>query len=85
MGEDLGASFSSLPPLVATAGEGSRRGRCRAGRSQQLGTPAACASGHPHLAHQKRRIKLFALKTCNIAFSFQNNKAPKEQEAILLT
>lgn len=54
-------------------------------QSQQLGTSAASISDHKHLVHERRRIKLFALKTCNIEFYFQNNKAPKEKEAVLLT
>lgn len=47
---------------------------------------AGCRQGprQRHSVQAQRRIKLFALKFIT-GFYFQNNKAPKEAEAVLLT
>lgn len=54
-------------------------------KSQQDSTQVTCISMYTHLVQEERKIKLFALKNFNIEFYSQNNKAPKEKEAILLT
>lgn len=47
---------------------------------------AGCRQGprRRHSVQARKRIKLFALMFIT-AFYFQNNKAPKEAEAVLLT
>lgn len=42
-------------------------------------------SSHPytHLAQGEKRIKLFAFQKFSTEFDIQNNKVPKEEEAIL--
>lgn len=59
--------------------------RAKRPKGPQGSTPVACISIYAHLVQEERRIKLFALKNFNMEFYFQNNKAPKEKEAILLT
>ena len=76
---------SALFLLSASAGDGARERTVHIPESQQDSIQVACLSMYTHLVQQERRIKLFALRNFNIEFYFQNNKAPKEKEAILLT
>lgn len=64
--------------VTATAGEG-----LGGGSAHPRGSPRVTSHPCTHLVQEEKRIKLFAFKNFSADFYIQNNKAPKEEEAIL--